>query len=41
MQDGVLIATGTAGKQGQRECLRTGSAAYIPRSCNVLKKTRA
>ena len=41
IQDGVLIATGTTGKQGQREYLRTGSVAHIPRSRNVLKRTRA
>jgi hypothetical protein len=41
VQDGVSIVAGTAGKQGQRECLRTGSAAHIPRSRNVLKRMRA
>jgi hypothetical protein len=41
IQDEVSTAAGTAGKQGQRECLRTGSATHIPRSRNVLKRTRA
>jgi hypothetical protein len=43
VQDGVSTAAGTAGKQGQRECLRTGSGsgAHVPRSRNVLKRTRA
>lgn len=45
MQNGVPTAAGTAGKQGQRECLRTRSgpraAAHIARSRNVLKRTRA
>jgi hypothetical protein len=44
IQDKVSIAAGTAGKQGQRECSRTGSgprvAAHVARSRNVLKRTR-
>jgi hypothetical protein len=40
MQDEVSIAVGTARKQGQKECSRTGSAARVPRSRNILKRTR-
>ncbi|KAG4414295.1 hypothetical protein IFR04_012591 [Cadophora malorum] len=41
VQDEVSTAAGTAGKRGQRECLTAGSAAHVPRSRNVLKRTRA
>jgi hypothetical protein len=41
MQDEVSTAARTARSQGQRECSRTGSAAHVPRSRNVLKRTRA
>ncbi|CZR66028.1 uncharacterized protein PAC_15928 [Phialocephala subalpina] len=45
MQDEVSTAAGSAGKQGQRGCSRTGSgprvAAHIARPRNVLKRTRA
>ncbi len=45
IQDEVSTAAGTAGKQGQRGCSRTGSgpqvAAHVARSRNLLKRTRA
>jgi hypothetical protein len=45
IQDEVSAAAGTAGKQGQRECSRTGSgpqvAAHVAKSRNALKRTRA
>jgi hypothetical protein len=45
LQDEVSTAAGTAGKQGQRECSRTGSgprvAAHVARPRSVLKRTRA
>jgi hypothetical protein len=41
VQDGVSTAARTTRKQGQREYLRIRSAAHIPRSRNILKRTRA
>ena len=45
IQDVVSTAARTAGKQGDRECSKTGSearvATHIERSSSVLKRTRA
>lgn len=44
IQDGVPTAARTAGKQGERECSKTGSearvATHVGRSSSALKRTR-